>query len=161
MSKRFRYALQPVLLARTWALDALKLELGERNASLAELEQQRRAIEHESAAVNQAWHQQSKVAGNFNVDGFATVIAYLGQLGGQAQRKGEEIALAASERDQLIERIVAEQRGVEAVEEHRDKMFAEFRKEENCAQFKAADDHWSTLHGTGHDHGVEKHEQQF
>ncbi|HEX8611921.1 MAG TPA: flagellar FliJ family protein [Telluria sp.] len=161
MSKRFRYALQPVLLARTWALDALKLELGERNASLGELQQQRAAIEQESAAVNQSWQQQSSVPGNFNVDGFATVIAYLGQLAGYAKRKDEQIALAARERDELIDRIVAEQRGVEAVEEHRDKMFAEFRKEENSVQFKAADDHWSTLHGREQDNGMEKHEQQF
>ncbi|MCE3602794.1 flagellar FliJ family protein [Massilia sp. P8910] len=161
MSKRFRYALQPVLLSRTWALDALKLELGERNASLGELQEQRAALGQESAAVNQAWQRQAEVPGNFNVDGFATVIAYLGQLAELARRKDEEIALAAQERDALIDRIVAEQRGVEAVEEHRDKMFAEFRKEENSAQFKAADDHWSTLHVRDHEHGADKHEQQF
>lgn len=159
MSKRFHYALQPVLLSRTWALDALKLELGECNAALAGLQQQRAAIEHESAAVNQAWQTRSSAAGNFSVDGFATVIAYLGQLDGHLRRKSEEIALAAGERDALIERVVEGQRALDAVEEHRDKMFALFRKEETSAQFKVADDHWSTLHVRDQQHGADKHEQ--
>lgn len=146
MSRRFRYALEPVLLSRQWELDGLKLELGEHNARLSSLQHELQRIEHEAAQVGQAWRARDAAGASFSVDGFGTVMAYLGQLAGAGKLKAEAVAAAAAARDSLIDQVVLAQHGVEAVEQHRDETRAAFIMGQTSAQFKAADEHWSTLH---------------
>jgi flagellar export protein FliJ len=143
-SKRFRYPLQPVLLTRQWHCDALLQELGEINAQLDESETQLGRLQNAAAAA-QAAQQQAVAVSQLTVDSLRTFSRYLHDVGKQIQVQRQQVASVQEQRAALIERVSHAQRGVEAVERHRDDLRADFDKLQASAQYKVADENWATL----------------
>lgn len=148
---RFRYPLEPVLLTRQWDLDALLLELNQANEALSKLKNELTAVQGNIDSCTSEWKKREGTA--LTVDNFAVLTNYLQDLAKQRLCVEQKIAQQELERDALIERVVAAQRSVEAVEQHRDDMKAEFVRLRLSQDFKFADDHWSTLQTR-----VEKHD---
>jgi hypothetical protein len=140
---RFRYALQPVLLTRQWALDALLLDLNRINDDLRNCRQAFDSLQQEIGSVSLAWQAETGQASGLTVDRFALVTRYMADL---AQQKREQESLLAElehERNLMIERVAKAKRAVEAAERHRDLMRVKFTRQQMSAQFKDADDQWS------------------
>lgn len=142
---RFRYALQPVLLTRQWDLDALMLELGEQNAAVAAQARLESAVQALAVAADAAWHERNALGQMQSVDQFMRAARYKDDLGRQARELAAHSAELAAARDELIGRVVAAQRAVEAAEQHRDTMLARFVQQRLSGDFKIADDQWNTL----------------
>lgn len=145
MKARFRYALDPILLTRQWSLNALLVELGESNEKIA-IEQKNLALLKEKVNTAYAeWQALSNVAQVVSVQRFAMHNHYIGDLLTQVKKLELHIEQQNKERDELIEKVVAAQRAVEAVEQHRDEMKARFVKLRLSGDFKIADDQWNTI----------------
>ena len=139
---RFRYALQPVLLTRQWELDALMQELSVANAELAQTQQQLAQLVQQMQDVSTAW--EAETAHGLNPARFALVTRYLAQLSQQRQEQEQILAQRQEARDELIDKVAKARRAVDAAEEHRDEELAKFTREQMSAQFKEADDQWSS-----------------
>ncbi len=143
--RRFEYSLQPVLLTRKWDHDALLSELNEVNSLLAEKNSTLADIKKSSDLAAEDWSRLSNASHHLNVDSFTVLTRYIHDLASQRLAQELEIAAVEERRDLLISRVVASQRGVESVEQHRDQMKEDFVKLRLSGDFKEADDHWSTL----------------
>ena len=150
---RFRYALEPVLLTRQWDLDALLLELNRANEAVLALKDELAGMQGNIDAAANEW--KKRASGTLTIDGFTVLTNYMQDLAKRRLLQEQAIARQERDRDALIDRVVAAQRGVEAVEQHRDEMKAEFVKLRLTDDFKFADDHWSTLQTR-----LEKHDKQ-
>lgn len=143
-SGRFRYALEPVLLRRQWDLDALLLDLSQVNTALSRRQDALEKLNEDGRQAAEDWKRQS-ASGLIDVGCFARVTHYMQDLAARRAATENEIVEIERQRDALIDHVVEAQRGVEAVELHRDEMKAEFIKQRQSHDFKFADDHWSTL----------------
>lgn len=150
---RFRYALEPVLLMRTWHLDALLLELSEQNGAIAAQSLAQADIQGRVAQVSEAWNEETSSGRAQSVDRFMLVTRYLGDLARQAREAAARMAELKAQRDETIERVVAAKRGVEAAEAHRQDMHARYIRQRLSGDFKLADDQWNTLQAGAIVHG--------
>lgn len=141
---KFRYPLEPVRLKRQWELDALLLDLSQLNGMLDTLKSDLDKMDEEERRVADEWKRQS-ASDAIDVSHFMRMTHYMQELSVQREARKKELADMERQRDLLIDRVVAAQRGVDALESHRDDMKAEFIKMRQSSDFKAADDHWSTL----------------
>jgi hypothetical protein len=142
---RFRYALEPVLLTRRWALDDLLLALGERNAAIAaQAKLQAKTRASYEAAADQ-WRAAAALQQAQSVQTFALNARYLADLARQLREQAEHMAELGTARDEVIAQVVSAQRALEAVERHRDEMKQEYVQKRVSADFKVADDQWNTL----------------
>lgn len=142
---RFKYALQPVLLTRQWALDALMLTLSEHNAALAEHAAVEAAVQASHAAASDEWRTAMAGGQAQSVQQFAMSAQYLADLGRQLREHAVRSAELTAARDEVIAQVVAARRAVEAAEEHRDEMKDQFIQKRLSADFKVADDQWNTM----------------
>jgi hypothetical protein len=142
---RFRYALEPVLLTRQWALDALLRTLGEHNAAMAEQAALQAGTEADYAAATAQWLAMAGAGQAQSVQTFAISGRYLADLARQLREQGAHLAQLSAARDEVIAQVVSAQRAVEAAEQHRDHMQAQFIRKRLSADFKLADDQWNTL----------------
>lgn len=141
---RFRYALEPVMLQRQWALDDLQRELGRYNAQLAQQHRAGAALQQELGRAADEWSALS--AGQaVSVDRFALVARYLVDRRRQLQAVEQDIARVQRQRDDVIDRVTTARRALDAVEQHKDKMHGRFMQARLGSEFKAADDQWSVL----------------
>lgn len=146
MNARFRYTLEPLLLSRQWHMDALLIELAGQNDALARQEKTIRESKALMCSASDDWQALVDQAQALPVAQFVMYTRYMGDLGGQVREQEAVMACLVEAHDELIGRIVASQRGLEAVEEHRDDMKAKFVRQRLSGDFKIADDNWSTLH---------------
>jgi hypothetical protein len=142
---RFKYALQPVLLTRQWALDALMLTLSEHNAAVAEHAALEAAVLASHQSASDEWRAAVAGGQEQSVQQFAMSARYLGDLGRQLREHAVRGAELAAARDDVIAQVVAARRAVEAAEEHRDEMKDQFIQKRLSADFKVADDQWNTM----------------
>lgn len=151
---RFQYALEPMLLTRQWDLDALLLQLAEQNAAVAQLAALQEAVHASSLAAARAWQEASGDGKAHSVDAFVLHSRYAADLARQAREHAASMEQLVLRRDELIADVVQAQRGVEAAQQHRDAMKAQFVRQRLSGDFKLADDQWNTLQsGTAtHDH---------
>jgi hypothetical protein len=145
MSTRFRYPLAPILLTRQWELDALLLELAEHNAGLAQQQGKVGYLEGQLAAAGADFKALAESGASLPVQRFTILSRYIGDVTLQIRTEQAELERLGALRDELAERVVAAQRGVEAVEQHRDEMEDKFNQQRLSGEFKIADDQWSTL----------------
>lgn len=145
MSARFRYPLAPVLLTRQWELDALLLELAEHNAGLAQQQGRVGYLDGQLAAAGADFRALAGCETGLPVQRFTILSRYIGDVTLQMRAAQDELERLGALRDALAERVVAAQRGVEAVEKHRDEMESKFIQQRLSGDFKIADDQWSTL----------------
>jgi hypothetical protein len=150
---RFRYALEPVLLTRQWALDALLLTLGEHNAAIAAqaaLQAETRA-RYDAAASD--WRALAAAPQAQSVQTFAMNGRYLADLTHQLREQATRMDELIAARDEVIVLVVNAQRALEAVERHRDEMRQQHVQKRVSADFKLADDQWNTLQTGGASNG--------
>lgn len=145
MSLRFRYPLAPILLTRQWELDALLLELAEHNAAVAQQQGRLAHFEGQLAAAGADFRALTQCDTGLPVQRFTILSRYIGDVSLQIRHEQAELERLGALRDALAERVVAAQRGVEAVEKHRDEMETKFIQQRLSGDFKIADDQWSTL----------------
>lgn len=145
MGGRFRYALEPVRLSREWALDALRLALGESQAVLAEHEMALQQAQQRSAAAVAAWGGLAGAGRTLAADQLLLAQRYLADC--RQQQRTAEAALAAQQdkHEELVAQVLAAQRALDAVEEHRQQAWNAFRKARQSLEFKDADAHWGIL----------------
>jgi hypothetical protein len=151
---RFHYALEPVLLTRQWDLDALMLELAEQNAAIARQTALQDAVQASQTSAAQAWEEASSGGKAQTVDAFVIHSRYAADLARQAREHATRMDELVLRRDALIADVVQAKRGVEAAEQHRDEMKAQFVRQRLSGDFKVADDQWNTLQSGAatHDH---------
>lgn len=150
---RFRYVLEPVLLTRTWQLDALMLELGEQNAAIAAQALAQADIQARMVQAGAAWDEQKAGTSFQSVDQFVLVTRYMAELARQSREAALRMDELTAQRDVTIERVVLAKRSVEAAEAHRDAMRKRFVQQRLSGDFKLADDQWNTLQAGAIVHG--------
>ncbi len=151
--RRFRYALEPVLLTRRWALDALLLTLSEHNAQARALDTAGAALRERHLAARLAWREVAGAAGAQPVQRFAMNLRYLADLAEQQRAHALKMQSLAQARDEVASHVVRAQRALEAAEEHRANAEVQFVQQLRCADFKLADDQWNTLQKGAEGHG--------
>lgn len=151
---RFRYALEPVLLTRRWALDALLLTLAECNAAVAAQAALQAATRASFDAAAAAWRTLAATEQVQSVETFALNARYCADLGRQLHEQAAEMAALDAARDAAIAQVMDGQRALEAVERHRDELQHQFMQQRASADFKVADDQWNTrqTESAGNDH---------
>lgn len=142
---RFRYALEPVLLTRRWALDALLQALSQRNADIAEHAARQAATQARYEGACTDWKTMANADHEQSVLAFAISGRYLADLTRQLREQAVHMAELVSARDEVILQVMDSQRSFEAVEHHRAKAKQEFVRQCASADLKAADDQWNTL----------------
>jgi hypothetical protein len=142
---RFRYPLEPILLTRQWELDGLLVELGEHNAAVAGQAARVGGLQADLAAAGAEFGALAGSGVSLSVQRFLIVSRYVGDVTLRLRAEQAELERLEALRDALAERVVASQRGVEAVEKHRDEMKDKFVQQRLSGDFKVADDQWSTL----------------
>jgi hypothetical protein len=150
---RFRYPLQPVLLTRQWALDALMLTLGEHNAAIAVQAALQAATRDSYEAAADQWRAVAAAQQAQSVQTFAMNGRYLADLARQLREQAAHTAELSAARDEVIAQVVNAQRALEAVERHRDDMKQEYIQKRVSADLKVADDQWNTLQTGAASHG--------
>lgn len=144
-NRRFRYALEPVLLSRQWGLDALRLLLAEQHAAIAQQAALQEAVQASVAGAARQWEQATAAGQVHSVDAFVLNTRYTADLARQSRELAAHMDELVQRRDELIAEVVSAQRGVEAAEQHRDEMRAQFVRQRLSGDFKLADDQWNTL----------------
>ncbi len=148
----FRYALEPVLLTRQWALDALLRELADCNALLAQRRAAHAAVQAQLAQASADWQRLGADGAPVSVDRYALLSRYLAERAGQ----GRALALAVAEqeqaRDGLIAQVAAARRGVDAVQRDRERRCAQFVRAGQSAACKVADDQWNGMQARREQH---------
>lgn len=142
---RFRYALEPVLLTRRWALDTLLFTLGEHHAAMAAQAALQARTQADYAAATARWLAIAASGQAHPVQTFAISGRFLADLARQLREQAAHMAELSAARDEVIEQVVSAQRAVDAAEQHRDHMQEQFVRKRLSADFKLADDQWNTL----------------
>lgn len=153
MGARFRYALEPVALQRQWAVDALQRTLGESNAALERQQAACEVVRQQLAQATAQWRALASSADGLTVERFARLAQYLAERRGRLQLLEQEAAQLEQARDAVSQQLLAAQRALDAVQEHRSTMRARFIRQRLSGEFKDADDHWSVLQA-----GKDKHD---
>lgn len=141
----FRYALEPVLLTRQWALNALLLTLSEHNVAIAAQAALQAATRATYDAAAAQWRTVAATQQAQSVQTFALNGRYLGDLARQLHEQVGHMAELCAARDEVIAQVVHARRALDAVERHRDEMRQQYLQKRVSADFKLADDQWNTL----------------
>lgn len=145
--RHFRYALEPLLLTRQWELDRLRTELGELNAAWATQHQAVQALLSRQQESVAQWNGLGASGQPLYVDRFVMLQRYIDDGERQLRQAREALDALAERRDALTDTLRLAQRALEAVQEHRQKMQAQFMQSTLSLDFKAADDQWIMAQG--------------
>jgi small-conductance mechanosensitive channel len=142
--RQFRYALEPVRLSRQWELDDLRLALDEHNRALAAQEATLASARDALANARVEWQELAGAQQAQPVARFVMSMHYQADLAARVQAHQARQAELAGARDAQVALVMAAQRGVDVVDEHRDEMLARFIQLRLAGDFKLADDQWNT-----------------
>lgn len=145
MTRRFRYALEPVLMTRQWDLNNLLVELGEKNEALAEEQNKLVNLQENVNTAYQDWRKLEGQQQGLSVEQLTMYSRFVADLLAQVAVMQSTIAELTTQRDELIDKVVAAQKAVEAFEQHRDEMKEKFMQLRLSGDFKIADDQWNTI----------------
>ncbi len=145
MTRRFRYALEPVLMTRQWDLNNLLVELGEKNEELAEEQNKLVNLQENVNTAYQDWRKLEGRQQGLSVEQLTMYSRFVADLLAQVAVMQSTIAELTTQRDELIDKVVAAQKAVEAFEQHRDEMKEKFMQLRLSGDFKIADDQWNTI----------------
>lgn len=150
---RFRYALQPVALQRQWAVDDLQREMAACNAALAQARAACEDLQEQVAQASLQWRALGHGMQTVSVEQFALLSRFLAERGARllaAQREVEQQQQACA---QVMEQLVAAQRRLDAVQEHKARMRTQFAKVRLNGELKVADEQWNVLQAGMAEHG--------
>jgi predicted nucleic acid-binding Zn-ribbon protein len=145
MTRRFKYALEPVRLQRDWSLLASRLQLAERNDALARQEREVVKLHQQAEAVRQEWRACAEPARTLRLETMAAYAAYLAQLERTLGEARDALTALEREREHAAAQVAQAARELDAVERHKADQRAAFGAGLNQAQMRDADDHWSIL----------------
>jgi hypothetical protein len=144
---RFRYAFEPVLLTRRWALDALLRTLAEHDAQIRTLAIAAAALQARYAQAAIVWNGGTGEVDAQPVQRFAMNVCYLVDLARQLREHAECMTALNVARDEVISSVVQARRALDAAEQHRAQMKGQFVQLRMSADFKLADDQWNAQQG--------------
>lgn len=151
---RFRYALEPLRLTRQWDVAALMADLAEHNDVVARGEAALAALQLRLDDASAQW-QACASAAVLQVAQLSRVGAYMGELNVQLRQQQDTLGADSAARDALVDRLMAAQRALDAVDQHRDGAHAEFVQLGASGDCKVADDQWNTLQTRAAQHDSE------
>jgi|AraplaDrversion2_2_1032049.scaffolds.fasta_scaffold01997_5 flagellar export protein FliJ len=153
--KGFRYALEPLRLSRSWAVDDLLAELAGQNKRVAEQRDELNTLSEQLLQARRDWlaGQASGVA--LALERMALLSRYLQHGTNRQAGMQRQLDALEAERDDIAERLTAARRALDAVEEHRDEQQLAFRRERAGVDLKEADEHWNVLHGREREHDID------
>jgi flagellar export protein FliJ len=142
-SKRFFYPLEPVLLMRQWARDALVSDLSRINTSISAMHRELAMLDQEDRETASAWNQRACNTDGFSPAAYAVVTAYLRDRAQQGAVR--QSMLDALEQDALVvvQKMVDASNALRAVEQHRDHVHQNFDKASARAECRLADEQWA------------------
>jgi flagellar biosynthesis chaperone FliJ len=152
VATRFRYPLEPVLLMRQWARDALLADLSRVNASMSALRSELAVLARQSGATASGWNQRSRDTNDFSPGAYRVVTAFLQDMARQGAARQAALDALDREAAALIEKVVATGKALQVVERHRERVEKEFDQARACADCKLADEQWSAQHSRKDDH---------
>lgn len=147
MSKRFAYALEPLRLQRSWALNDARMALAACAGRLAEHAGAVRDAEARADAALRGWRAAFVAKGGLQPQLLATHAAFLERLEYQLSAARERLAEAEREHDAQLERTAQATRALEALAEHKNEEHAAFHAERGKADMIEADDQWTIVQG--------------
>jgi outer membrane murein-binding lipoprotein Lpp len=140
-SRRFRYALQPVLLTRRWHYEELQRELGDLNARQAQCAAALHKLRAQQAHGHAAWIEQARAPQELD--------AWLRQSAYFAAQQAKIAVLQAQMREfeqqgaELIGRLHLAQRALDGVERHRGQTEVGFLRRRMSKEYEQADEMWN------------------
>lgn len=153
MNRGFRYALEPVRITRQWGLDDLLLRLDSHNVAIAAQQAECAATRRLGELAASEWQALTSQSGVLSVDRFTRLAGYMDMLA--LRLRGQEAALAELERQRelLVDQVISARRGLDALEEHREREHERHIKARLSGEFRMADDLWTMSHsGSNHDY---------
>lgn len=155
MSKRFRYALEPLRLTRQWALDELLATLAQHNDAVAQASAALQQLRAQLEQARQDWLAGQAAGQTLALERMAVLGGYLHDGAIRVDAMARQLAALERQRDDTAAQVAAARRALDAVEEHRDDQRAAFRRAQGSEDFKLADDHWSVLQARGTEHELD------
>lgn len=150
---RFRYVLEPVAVQRQWAVDEVQRELALCNTALAERRAACAVLEQQLERAELHWRMLGAGQRLVTADQFALAARYLAERNACLQEAQQALAQQQTQCDQMLEQLLMAQRALDAVEEHKTKMKAQFVQQRLSGEFKVADEQWNVLRAGEAEHG--------
>jgi predicted nucleic acid-binding Zn-ribbon protein len=144
-STRFRYALEPLRLARQWALDALMTDLSRLNDQIAAMLLERQEVERQIADVREQWLAAQGAGRMLASTQLELTMRYMQDAARRKAQLSDQHAALEQERDGVVQQLAEARRRLEAVDEHRAEQRQAFERSRASGDFKLADDQWSIL----------------
>lgn len=145
MSRRFKYALEPVRLQRTWTRSDLQTRLAEHNAKLAQHALLMLELDGQAETAMQGWRALAAPARTLHPEALSAYSAYLGQVDGRIEQARTKRVELEREREQVVALLAQAMRELDAVERHKAERRLDFRMEQGKNEGAEADDQWSIL----------------
>lgn len=136
----FRYALEPVVQRHQWELERLQKQLA-RQQALWQAAQQLQ-LECQLLYHDQAQALQRKAASLLHPQQHQSTLLYLTRLQAQMVQRTQEISLLQQQRDQLRVQCQRQQHKLDALDDHRGSVIAQFVENQMRAQATEADRDW-------------------
>ncbi|SDF63971.1 hypothetical protein SAMN05428966_11867 [Massilia sp. PDC64] len=150
--RRFRYALEPLRLTRSWAVDELLAELAGYNERVAAQRAALDGLRAQLAQVRSDWLAGQTGGAPLRLERIALLARYLQDGGRREAEMAGSLAALETERDAVVARVAAARRALDAVEEHRGEARLAFLRARAKTDLDGADEHWSVLHGRRAEH---------
>lgn len=142
--KRFTYRLEPVLRQRQWALRDAEIALADANAGVARQEARVAPLLERHAEAIGGWHALVGAGRECGIDALARQAAYAADASTRLALERTTLAGLEEARDAVAARLATCSLEVDAVDDHRARTLAAFRRAATAKVFAAADDHWTT-----------------
>lgn len=155
MSKRFRYALEPLRLTRRWELDALLTGLADCHAQVRAQQQALDALDESLAQARGHWLAGQAEGSVLALESLALLGRYLNDGVARRHDLAQALAKLEAERDAAAQRAAQAQRALDAVEDHRDECHAGYRRMRAGGDLKLADEHWNVMQAKGREHELD------
>jgi len=143
--QRFRYGLQPVLLARKWRLDELRQQLAGENLKLQAQERVIAQLKERTEAAKVAWRAATVESLGQALSRLAAYAAYIDELERRTCAAEEQLDRLRQEQAIVAQQVAQASRELEAVERHKSEAQTRFRQLQGKAEIKQADQHWLIL----------------
>lgn len=141
-TKRFKYALEPLLAKHGWEVDTLRIELSRARQILEQRRQELDAVTHESASVLKAACELAAEGKTLDLARHQILTTYLAHLEEQAQAKQLETTKAQTLCDEILDQLDRALQALKGMETHKEKMYLEHREAVVKLGFAEADEAW-------------------
>lgn len=139
-TRGFTYALAPYMRKQEWQLELLENRLAQSQKALDEARKERERLDEVFA--DQLSHLQVQSQSRPNPQMHSRGIGYLADLRSRMKAQDDEVGKLRARRDEFQAQLVAQQRTIDGLVEHRGDALKEFVEEETRRQAAEADRDW-------------------